>query len=216
MSTTAPFQVLHLDDDEGVLDLAGRVLFEADDRIDVTSVRTPDEALAAIESGCDCLVTDSIRTADGEYIALAARRAEPDLPIVLFSGQDRASLADLAERSAAAGYVRKGGPAKLAALGARVSRLADRTAAETPELDTGQGWEPLGFFDVDREDDLVVALADSVAAPETGRPPLGEVVDADALQRFLASAPEAQATFVYHDRELAIDGRGAVYARPIN
>lgn len=214
MSTTAPFQVLHLDDDEAVLDLTGHVIDEADDRVEVTGVTTPDAALKELGSGYDCLVTDSIRTADDEYIALAARRDDPDLPILLFSGQERPALADLAERSGARGYVRKGGPAELAALATRVSRLADQAATEADRPSGGGDWERLGYFDVDRRDDLVVTLADSVAAPETGRPPLGEVLDMDALQRFLATAPDAQATFVYHDRELTVRSGGAVYVRP--
>jgi len=103
---------------------------------------------------------------------------------------------------------------------------ASSTSTTTPtpstspiESSPAAGWREIGSHDAEDGDELVVslieALAEATALDVDDLSPLYEVVDPEALEAFLARSPDARATFVYLDREVAIDGAGTFAVRPL-
>jgi CheY-like chemotaxis protein len=230
------YRVLHVDDEGSLLDLVAHVVGEADGRVEVTGVDDPDRALSALDE-YDCVVTDSLVTADGEPFAVAARRHAATLPILLFSAQEWPALADLARRTGAAGYVQKDGTVGLAALASRVSRLADgvpsdlaavptgpaevrdASALSTLGVDSDAGWRVTGHHDFSNGElsvSLTEALVPVFGGDVDGLPPLYETVDPEPLEAFLAHSADARVTFTYLGWEVAIDGTGTVAVRAVD
>lgn len=222
--------VLHVDDDESVLDL-GRSLLEHDHPdLAVLRYADPDEALAALASTrVDCVVSDSIRLADGTPFVSAVRETDTDVPIVLFTGAAWDDVREVAERTDVAGYVRKGNNDGLAELEHRVDTVVDDAGSvEHPRTLEG-GWTVLGRHDWTADVELSTRLVEMLTA-HTGRDaetvdPLFETVDTDAVTALLAqSGPEGtrprerptEVRFHWGEWELRVTNEGLVALRALD
>ena len=133
-------RVLHVDDDPEIVDLAATFLRREDDRLDVTSAETADEALESVRAGdVHCLVSDyHLPDMDCDEFVDAVHDADPDLPFILFTGRDRARI-DGAIESVITGYLQKGSGTE------RYETLADEiltAVGQGDRIDTDGGSEP--------------------------------------------------------------------------
>lgn len=92
MGTTV--NVLHVDDDGALLDIAATFLERADARIRVTTETDPTAVPRRVrEESFDCVVSDyNMPEMDGLDLLRRLQRTHPDLPFVLFTGTDDASV----------------------------------------------------------------------------------------------------------------------------
>jgi PAS domain S-box-containing protein len=133
-------RVLHVDDDPEIVDLAATFLRREDDRLEVTSAETAEEALDSVRAGdVHCLVSDyHLPDMDCAEFVAAVHDIEPDLPFILFTGRDRARI-DADIESAITGYLQKGsGTERYATLAAEI--LA--AVGQGERVDTDGGSEP--------------------------------------------------------------------------
>jgi CheY-like chemotaxis protein len=210
--------VLHVDDDPAVLDVTRRAAARRDG-LEVRTSTDPDAALADV-GAVDCVVGDSVRTTDGEAFVVAARRTDPDVPVVLFTGTDWSDVAREAAGVGAAGYVRKGDPGALDALLDRVEAVTGDAGVPGPiELDADCGWTVVGRYDPDEDGELAVWLAGELAAhapfDAVDAPPLFDVVDPEALRDLLESTRNVTVTFQYLDYQVGLNAAGDLAVRSV-
>ena len=102
-------RVLHVDDDPALLDLTADFLERLDDRIVVRSESDPLAVPDRIEAETvDCVVSDvRMPECDGFELCRQIREEHPGLPVVLFTSERGAEIADRAEWAGAADCVVK-------------------------------------------------------------------------------------------------------------
>jgi len=111
--TDSPLSILHVDDDESLGELV-KTYLERDDSLDctVTTVTSPDEALARLRDddvNVDCVVSDyRMPETDGIEFLYAVRETHPDLPFLLFSGEETGDVAAEIVRAGVTDYLQKG------------------------------------------------------------------------------------------------------------
>jgi CheY-like chemotaxis protein len=139
--------VLHVDDDPSFLGLTSRLFEREAEGVEAVTAATTEEAFERIErERVDCVVSDSIRTEDGEPFVAAVRRQHPETPVVLFTGTEWEELDPDAVEAGVASYVQKGGSTPLSSLAARIRTIAgmgkdgDESAARMDDRPgTGEG-----------------------------------------------------------------------------
>ncbi|WP_144925952.1 hybrid sensor histidine kinase/response regulator [Halorubrum salsamenti] len=116
--------VLHVDDDPSVLDLAEAYLERELESVAVTSVTEPSAALDALdEAEFDCVVSDyDMPGTDGLELFEAVHSAHRRLPFVLYTGKGSEEIASRALNAGVTGYFQKGGPEQLRRLANRVEQ----------------------------------------------------------------------------------------------
>lgn len=222
MTTDALRHVLFVDDAPEQVRLSSQY-FDRDSDVSLVTADSADEALSMLrQSDVDCLVSDSIRTSDGEPLVEIVKRSYPDLPVVLYSGGPREDLPiDVVDE-----YVRKGpsssGTTSLADLRGAIRDLTsvddrDITGAGT-HGSVSDGWTSLGTFDWAESERVSVTVLDALA-DHTGLdllegPPLGETIDPDALDTLVRQAATADGSslrvrfrFAGYRIEVTADGR---------
>ena len=109
VSPARPIRVLHVDDDEAILDLTAEFVERADDRLTVRSVSDPRSVPALLRTEpVDCVVTDKrMPECDGLELCRRVREAHPDLPVVVFTSERGADVAERARAAGATDYVAK-------------------------------------------------------------------------------------------------------------
>ncbi|EMA57890.1 PAS domain-containing protein [Halorubrum lipolyticum] len=119
--------VLHVDDDPSVLDLAEAYLERELGSVAVTSVTEPSAALDRLDDGeFDCVVSDyDMPGTDGLELFEAIRAAHPRLPFVLYTGKGSEEIASRALNAGVTGYFQKGGPEQLRRLANRVEQAVE-------------------------------------------------------------------------------------------
>ncbi|GAB3683557.1 hypothetical protein GCM10028857_11290 [Salinarchaeum chitinilyticum] len=102
-------RVLHVDEEEPLLDRTARALEREHDRFDVVSETSPRDALDRIEDEAfDCVVSGyQLPELDGLAFLERVRESHPDLPFVLFTGQGSEEIASDAITLGATDYLRK-------------------------------------------------------------------------------------------------------------
>lgn len=102
-------RVLHVDDDEPVLDLTADFLETLDDRMVVRSESDPLAVPDLLETEpVDCLVTDRrMPQCDGLELCRRITEEHPDLPVVVFTSDRGKEVADRAMAAGASAYVPK-------------------------------------------------------------------------------------------------------------
>jgi len=119
--------VLHVDDDPSVLDLAEAYFDRELESVSVTSVTDPDAALDRLaESSFDCLVSDyDMPAMDGLEFFERFREDYPHVPFVLYTGKGSEEIASRALNAGVTGYFQKGGSEQLQRLANRVKQAAE-------------------------------------------------------------------------------------------
>jgi PAS domain S-box-containing protein len=124
-------RVLHVDDDSEFLAIASERLEAADDRISVTTVDDPIAALDALDE-VDCVVSDyQMPELDGLGLFEAIRSDYPDLPFILYTGEESEEVACEAVSVGVTDYLQKGvGAEQYALLANRVRNAVERVTAQ--------------------------------------------------------------------------------------
>ncbi|MFC7229650.1 response regulator [Salinirubellus salinus] len=123
-----PIDVLHVDDDEALLDIVATFLERSNDRLRVATESDPDAALRRVETeSFDCVLSDyEMPGMNGIELLERIRQTRPDLPVVLFTGVDDASVAiEAIECGAVDCYRKRTGTDHYRVLAARLVRTVD-------------------------------------------------------------------------------------------
>jgi PAS domain S-box-containing protein len=109
-TNTDPIRVLYVDGERDVTERVAAALEGADDRIQVATVATAEEALGRLrECDVDCVVSEyAVPDRDGIAFLDAVRDRHPDLPFVLFTCDGSEAVASEAISAGVTDYVRKG------------------------------------------------------------------------------------------------------------
>ena len=148
--------VLHVDDEPSFGELTAAYLERKDDRFEVETVTSADEAIATLaDRPPDCIVSDyNMPGKDGLEFLEVVRETHPDLPFILFTGRGSEQVASDAIAADVTDYLQKGsGSEQYELLANRIrnavqARRTAETAARQEQLirltefagDTG-GWE---------------------------------------------------------------------------
>jgi|AntDeeMetagen134_2_1112570.scaffolds.fasta_scaffold00705_4 PAS domain S-box-containing protein len=134
-----PIQVLHVDDEPDVADLAATFLERERERIEVRTATSADEELdrltdatSAAELEIDCIVSDyNMPRMDGLEFLERVREAFPDLPFILFTGKGSEEIASEAITAGVTDYLNKGtGTDQYTLLANRIANTVSQYRAE--------------------------------------------------------------------------------------
>jgi len=102
-------EVLLVDEDTDVLELAETFLEQSDD-LSVTAVTSVSDALDAFDANTiDCVVSDyTMPEMSGGDLLAEIRTRDASIPFFLFSGRDRREIRQELDAEEPTGYVRKG------------------------------------------------------------------------------------------------------------
>ena len=131
-ATTAPIDVLHVDDDRSFLDLTRSFLEAELELVEVTTVATPEEVVPKLAAeSFHCVVSDyDMPGMDGLELLSEVREQFPDLPFVLYTGKGSEEIAARAINAGVTGYLQKGGPDQHRRLANRVKHAAHEYRAK--------------------------------------------------------------------------------------
>ncbi|WP_049935433.1 PAS domain S-box protein [Haloplanus natans] len=125
--------VLHVDDDGDLLQLAATVLERQDDAFRVLTETTVDDALDRLETDAvDCIVSDyEMPGRDGLDFLRAVRERDPAVPFILFTGKGSEEIASEAISAGVTEYLQKGpGIDQYTVLANRIENAVSRHDAE--------------------------------------------------------------------------------------
>ncbi|MFD1594512.1 PAS domain S-box protein, partial [Haloplanus litoreus] len=101
-------RVLHVDDDPDFGEMVAIYLEREDDRLDVGTTTSPDEALERLGDGVDCIVSDhEVAGREGIEFLTTVRESYPDLPFILFTGKGSEEVASEAISAGVTDYLQK-------------------------------------------------------------------------------------------------------------
>ena len=130
MRSDATLSILHVDDDEALGDLVQAYL-ERDDALDctVTTTATPADALDRLrddDTDFDCIVSDyRMPETNGIEFLRAVRETHPELPFLLFSGEETGDVAAEMIHAGVTDYLHKSSPDQYTTLVRRVEHAVD-------------------------------------------------------------------------------------------
>ncbi|AXG07936.1 response regulator [Haloplanus rubicundus] len=130
MRPDATLSILHVDDDDALGDLVQAYL-ERDDALDctVTTTTTPADALDRLrdaDTDFDCIVSDyRMPETNGIEFLRAVRETHPELPFLLFSGEETGDVAAEMIRAGVTDYLHKSSPSQYTTLVRRVEHAVD-------------------------------------------------------------------------------------------
>jgi PAS domain S-box-containing protein len=107
--TEAPVQILHVDDDPGLAELAATYLERENDQFSVEIATSAAEGLAIVEDDPpDCLVSDyDMPRLNGIELLQNVRDQYPELPVILFTGKGSEEVASDAISAGVTDYLQK-------------------------------------------------------------------------------------------------------------
>jgi len=125
-------RVLHADDEPGFGETVAAFLQREDERLVVETVTSASEALDALGSEVDCVVSDyDMPGQNGVELLERVRATYPDLPFILFTGKGSEEVASEAISTGVTDYLQKGtGTEQYAVLANRIGNLVDQYRAE--------------------------------------------------------------------------------------
>ena len=129
----SPIRVLHVDDDDAMLDLLAAMLEREAPALSVTSVTGAADGLAALaDADFDCVVSDyDMPGMDGLEFLEVVREHHGDLPFVLFTGKGSEEIASEAIAAGVTDYLQKGGGSeRYAMLANRIENAVERHRAQ--------------------------------------------------------------------------------------
>jgi len=127
-------RVLHVEDDPDFASLTAEFLEREADRLTVSTVYTPGDALDALtDQRVDCVVSDyDLPEMDGIELLETIRSNHPDLPFVLFTGKGSEEVASDAISAGATDYLQKArGVDQYAILANRILNAVGRRESRT-------------------------------------------------------------------------------------
>lgn len=132
MHRNDPIRVLAVDDDQSLVELTAASLERHDDRLRVSTETDPTVATDRVDSGrFDCVICDyEMPRLDGLEVLSAVREVDPDIPFILFTGQESDDIAEAALDAGVTDYLRKGGPERYDLLANRVTNAVGAARAE--------------------------------------------------------------------------------------
>lgn len=143
MNTTDPLSILHVDDDPDLGALVKAYLERESSGIDysVTTEDDPERALERLsseETAFDCVISDyNMPRMNGIEFLRAVRSSFPELPVLLFSGEETADIAAEIIEAGLTDYLRKGlGTEQYTMLIRRVSHAVNSNGEFDPEAET--------------------------------------------------------------------------------
>ncbi|WP_254838651.1 hybrid sensor histidine kinase/response regulator [Natronomonas marina] len=125
--------VLHVDDDPGLTEVAARFLEREDSRLDVETTTGAREALDRLaDREFDCVVSDyDMPRMDGLELFESVRETHPDLPFILFTGKGSEAVAGEAVSVGVTDYLQKGaGTEQYGLLANRITNAVSQFRAE--------------------------------------------------------------------------------------
>ncbi|WP_436929191.1 response regulator [Halosimplex halobium] len=136
-----PITILHVDDDPDLGELVALYLERNDDiACSVSTETSPVEALARIRSdeSFDVVISDyNMPEMNGIEFLESLRETHPELPVLLFSGEETNDIAAEIIRAGVTDYLRKGfGSDQYTKLVRRVARAVDSDGQFDPEAET--------------------------------------------------------------------------------
>ena len=138
-----PLSILHVDDDPNLGGLVKTYLERGSNDVDctVTTETSPTDALDRIRSGgpeFDCVVSDyNMPEMNGIDFLEAVRETHPELPLLLFSGEETNDVAAEIIRAGVTDYLRKGtGTDQYTMLIRRVEHAVEGGGQFDPEAET--------------------------------------------------------------------------------
>jgi PAS domain S-box-containing protein len=138
----ASIRVLHVDDDREFASLTAAYLEEEHEGFEVESEPDAARALTRLrDEPFDCVVSDyEMPQMSGLEFLREARRIDPDLPIVFFTGRGSEGVAAEAISAGVTDYLQKRGPEQYALLGNRIRNYVEKRRAEEERL---RGYEAI-------------------------------------------------------------------------
>jgi len=203
-----PVCVLHVEDDPGFAELTATLLEQAAPRIDVQTAPDADAGMAALRAhSVDCVVTDhDMPGRTGVEFLRSVREQWPELPVIVFSGTDTASVVTEAIDAGATDWLRKeSGTEQYTILANRIQhavdathtrrQLAERTrrlealSDRTHALTYTQTPTETAQLAVDTADDLIDAPLTGVHLLNAAETRLELVAHADAVPKLFDEPP---------------------------
>ncbi|SEV98872.1 response regulator [Halobacterium jilantaiense] len=148
-STDRGLSVLHVDDDPSMGSLVTTYLERDASGLDctVTTETSPSDALARLREGdetFDCVVSDyNMPGVNGVEFLEAVREFDPELPLLLFSGEEPADIAAEIVAAGLTDYLRKAGDNQYTMLVRRVGHAVE-DGVDDGQFDTGESDTELG------------------------------------------------------------------------
>jgi len=140
MTEVGTLTILHVDDDADLGELVALYLERGDVDCSVTTETSPVEALERIrgEERFDVVITDySMPRMNGIEFLESLRETHPELPVLLFSGEETTEIAAEIVHAGVTDYLRKGfGSDQYTRLVRRVEHAADSDGQFDPESET--------------------------------------------------------------------------------
>ncbi|MFD1645758.1 PAS domain-containing response regulator [Haloarchaeobius litoreus] len=151
-------RVLHVDDDDALLDLTKTMLEREGEDITVESACSASGAMTCLrENGrIDCIVSDyEMPEMDGLDLLETVRGSRPDLPFVLFTGRGSEEIASRALSAGATEYLQKGaGTDQYTVLANRIRNAVAKRRAERERTHTQNRYQAL----IEHSSDLITIL----------------------------------------------------------
>jgi len=145
LDTEGSFRILHVDDDESLIDVTAAFLTEADDRFIIEGATSGAEGLERLDEDIDCVISDyEMPEMTGIELLEAVRETWPNLPFILFTGKGSEAVASEAISAGVTDYLQKGtGTEQYTLLANRVSNAIEGSVAEREARTTEQRFETL-------------------------------------------------------------------------
>ena len=125
----ARIQVLHVDDDPALVELAAAMLEREDNRFSVETATSPSEGLDRLAAnGFDCIISDyQMPGQNGLELLNTIREEHPDLPFILYTGKGSEEVASKAISAGVTDYLQKGtGTSQYTVLANRVTNAVEQ------------------------------------------------------------------------------------------
>lgn len=130
---TSDISVLHVDDEPDFAAMAGSFIERANDTLEIVTASSTSEGLERLaEDGIDCVVSDyEMPGRDGIEFLKAARRENPTLPFILYTGKGSEEVASEAILAGVTDYLQKGsGSDRYELLANRITNAVEKDRAE--------------------------------------------------------------------------------------
>ena len=145
LDTAGTFHILHVDDDESLIDVTAAFLTQEDERFSVEGMTSGSEALGRLDEDIDCVISDyDMPEMNGIEFLEAVREEWPNLPFILFTGKGSEAVASEAISAGVTDYLQKEtGTDQYALLANRASNAIESSVAEREVRMTEQRFDTL-------------------------------------------------------------------------